>query len=46
MAAVRSVAAGDALIDPAVTRRLITTFTRALRPAAEPATAVPVAWPR
>src|SRR6478609_3048765 len=42
VAAVRSVAAGDALIDPAVTRRLITTFTRALRPAPEPTTAVPV----
>ena len=41
VAAVRSVAAGDALIDPAVTRRLITTFTRALRPAVEPVTAVP-----
>jgi DNA-binding NarL/FixJ family response regulator len=41
VAAVRSVAAGDALIDPAVTRRLITTFTRALRPAPEPTTAVP-----
>ena len=32
IAAIRSVAAGDALIDPAVTRRLIGTFTRALRP--------------
>ena len=41
VAAVRAVAAGDALIDPAVTRRLITTFTRALQPAPEPTTAVP-----
>ena len=41
VAAVRSVAAGDALIDPAVTRRLITTFTRALKPPPEPAGAVP-----
>ena len=30
----RCVAAGDALIDPSVTRRLIGRFTRALRPAA------------
>lgn len=35
--AIRSVAAGDALIDPAVTRRLIGTFTRALQPARRPA---------
>lgn len=41
IAAIRSVAAGDALIDPAVTRRLIGTFTRALRPAPENPTAVP-----
>ncbi len=34
--AIRAVAAGDALIDPAVTRRLIGAFTRALRPAAQP----------
>ena len=36
ISAIRSVAGGDALIDPAVTRRLIGTFTRALRPAREP----------
>ena len=30
--AVRAVAAGDALIDPAITRRLIMAFTRAARP--------------
>jgi DNA-binding NarL/FixJ family response regulator len=30
--AVRSVAAGDALIDPAITRRLIQQFVRAARP--------------
>lgn len=41
IAAVRSVAAGDALIDPAVTRRLIGTFTRALRPAPSQPAAVP-----
>ena len=35
--AVRSVAAGDALIDPAITRRLIQQFVRATRPS----TAVP-----
>jgi DNA-binding NarL/FixJ family response regulator len=34
LAAMRSVAAGDALIDPSVTRRLIGRFTSALRPAA------------
>lgn len=39
--AIRAVAAGDALIDPAVTRRLIGTFTRALRPAPAPVVAVP-----
>ncbi len=33
LAAVRCVAAGDALIDPSVTRRLIGRFTSALRPA-------------
>jgi len=33
LAAVRCVAAGDALIDPSVTRRLIGRFTTALRPA-------------
>jgi DNA-binding NarL/FixJ family response regulator len=33
VAAVRSVAAGDALIDPAITRRLIEAFTAAVRPA-------------
>jgi DNA-binding NarL/FixJ family response regulator len=32
IAAVRCAAAGDALIDPAVTRRLVTRFARALRP--------------
>ncbi len=30
--AVRSVAAGDALIDPSITRRLIGVFTAAVRP--------------
>jgi DNA-binding NarL/FixJ family response regulator len=30
--AIRSVAAGDALIDPSITRRLITQFVRAVRP--------------
>ena len=35
VSAVRSIAAGDALIDPSVTRRLITRFARAARPAAE-----------
>jgi DNA-binding NarL/FixJ family response regulator len=34
--AVRCVAAGDALIDPSVTRRLISRFTRSIRPAAAP----------
>ena len=33
LAAIRCVAAGDALIDPSVTRRLIGRFTRALQPA-------------
>jgi len=33
LAAVRCVAAGDALIDPSVTRRMIGRFTRALAPA-------------
>jgi len=41
IAAIRSVAAGDALIDPAVTRRLIGTFTRALRPTPDVSDAVP-----
>jgi DNA-binding NarL/FixJ family response regulator len=41
ISAVRAVAAGDALIDPVVTRRLIGAFTRALRPAPEPVDAVP-----
>ena len=35
--AVRCVAAGDALIDPSVTRRLIARFARSLQPAATPA---------
>src|ERR1700691_944839 len=35
--AVRCVAAGDALIDPSVTRRLIARFARALQPAGPPA---------
>lgn len=35
--AVRSVARGDAMIDPAITRRLIQQFTRAARPAPDPA---------
>jgi DNA-binding NarL/FixJ family response regulator len=34
VAAVRSVAAGDALIDPSITRRLIAQFVQASRPAA------------
>jgi DNA-binding NarL/FixJ family response regulator len=33
--AVRAVAAGDALIDPTITRRLIAAFTRAARPVGE-----------
>jgi DNA-binding NarL/FixJ family response regulator len=37
--AVRCVAAGDALIDPSVTRRLIARFARSLQPAATPAAA-------
>ena len=41
VAAIRSVARGDALIDPSVTRRLISRFTRALRPTPETTTAVP-----
>ncbi len=41
IAAVHAVAAGDALIDPAVTRRLIDAFTRALRPPPDPGGAVP-----
>ena len=41
IAAIRSVAAGDALIDPAVTRRLIGTFTQALRPVPDRAAAIP-----
>jgi DNA-binding NarL/FixJ family response regulator len=36
VAAVRCVAAGDALIDPSVTRRLISRFTRSIRPSAAP----------
>jgi DNA-binding NarL/FixJ family response regulator len=32
VAAVKSIAAGDALIDPSVTRRLISRFTRAVQP--------------
>ena len=35
--AVRCVAAGDALIDPSVTRRLIARFARSIQPAATPA---------
>jgi DNA-binding NarL/FixJ family response regulator len=35
VAAVRSVAAGNALIDPSITRRLIQQFARATRPARE-----------
>jgi DNA-binding NarL/FixJ family response regulator len=35
--AIRCVAAGDALIDPSVTRRLIARFARSLRPAMTPA---------
>ncbi len=35
VSAVRSVAAGDALIDPAITRRLISAFTRLVRPPAQ-----------
>ena len=41
VAAIRSVARGDALIDPSVTRRLISRFTRAIRPTLETAAAVP-----
>ena len=41
VAAIRSVARGDALIDPSVTRRLIGRFTRALRPTPEANAAVP-----
>ncbi|MFT4167301.1 MAG: response regulator transcription factor [Microlunatus sp.] len=41
IAAIRSVAAGDALIDPAVTRRLIGRFTRALQPTPERNSVVP-----
>ena len=37
--AVRCVAAGDALIDPSVTRRLIARFARSLQPASTPAAA-------
>jgi DNA-binding NarL/FixJ family response regulator len=36
VAAVRSVAAGDALIDPSITRRLIQQFVHATRPRSEP----------
>jgi DNA-binding NarL/FixJ family response regulator len=39
--AIRSVARGDALIDPSVTRRLIGRFTRALRPEPEAASGIP-----
>ena len=41
VAAIRAVARGDALIDPSVTRRLISRFTRALRPTPETTTAIP-----
>ena len=41
VAAIRSVSRGDALIDPSVTRRLISRFTRALRPAPDAAGGVP-----
>ena len=41
VAAIRSVARGDALIDPSVTRRLISRFTRALRPTPTAATGIP-----
>jgi DNA-binding NarL/FixJ family response regulator len=41
--AVRVVAAGEALLAPAVTRRLISEFTR-IRPGAGPATAAPAAF--
>ncbi len=41
VAAIRSVARGDALIDPSVTRRLIGRFTRALRPGQASVTGVP-----
>ena len=44
--AVRSVARGDALIDPAITRRLILQFTRAARPAPDPATELRDLTPR
>ena len=39
--AIRSVARGDALIDPSVTRRLIGRFTRAIRPEREATSGIP-----
>ena len=44
--AVRSVARGDALIDPVITRRLIQQFVRAARPAAEPPDQLSTLTPR
>jgi len=44
--AVRSIAAGDALIDPSVTRRLISRFTRAARPSTDVPDALTTLTPR
>jgi DNA-binding NarL/FixJ family response regulator len=41
VAAIRSVARGDALIDPSVTRRLISRFTRALQPTPDVTSGIP-----
>jgi DNA-binding NarL/FixJ family response regulator len=46
VAAVRSVAAGDALIDPSITRRLIQQFVRATRPRTEPPPQLAALTPR
>lgn len=46
VAAVRSVARGDALIDPSITRRLIQRFVQATRPPAEPPTQMATLTPR
>jgi DNA-binding NarL/FixJ family response regulator len=45
MTAIRVVAAGDALLAPSVTRRLISEFTRSGSPAPEPAAASALAGP-
>ncbi len=44
--AVRAIAAGDALIDPSVTRRLISRFTRAARPSSDVPDALRTLTPR